>query len=198
MRAKRLRNLASSLSEIERESEGACSAAHSERTAYTDDLMSSRPAMRKDQLAPEHIAELHQQLRRDSAELDAIMLAQAKSVVIGSKSYLPAKDIADVLGLHTSVLEEWKRDKLIFAFDYNDVEYFPSYALDTGRECRPQPAIAEVLNIFGAEKGGWGCAFWFEAVNGYLNGKTPKETLPYYPKRVIEAAALEMSPIAHG
>lgn len=154
--------------------------------------------MRKDKLAPEQIAELHQQLGLDSAELDAIMLTQAMSVVISSKSYLPAKDIFDALGLHTSVLEEWKRDKLIFAFEHNDVEYFPSYALEPGRECRPQPAIAEVLSIFGAEKSGWGCAFWFEAVNGYLSGKRPKDTLPYHPERVIDAAALEMSPISHG
>lgn len=154
--------------------------------------------MKQDQLSQQQITDLKKQLRRDSAELDAIMLDHAKSVVMGSKSYLSEKDIAEMVGVDASDLEKWKRDKLIFAFEHNDVEYFPSYALETGRECRPQPAIAEVLSIFGAEKSGWGCAFWFEAVNGYLNGKTPKETLPYHPERVIEAAALEMSPIAHG
>jgi hypothetical protein len=154
--------------------------------------------MHTDQLTPEQIADLREQLHRDSAELDAIMLDHAKSMVINSKSYFTAKEITDRVGLDSSVLEHWKRDKLIFVFEYNDVEYFPTYALDAEREFRPQPAIAKVMKIFGAERGGWGCAFWFEAVNGYLNGKTPKDTLPYHPERVIEAASLEMSPIAHG
>jgi hypothetical protein len=154
--------------------------------------------MPSDQLTQQQIAELKEQLHHDSEELDLIMLDHAKSVVVKSKSYLTAKDIVDAVGLNNFCLEQWKSDKLIFSFEHNNVDYFPLYAFDAEREYRPRQAISEVLRIFGADKGGWGCAFWFEAVNGYLNGKTPKDTLPYHPERVIEAAAVEMSPISHG
>lgn len=58
--------------------------------------------------------------------------------------------------------------------------------------------MGKILAVFGDEKGGWGAAFWFEAVNGYLGGKAPKELLVADPARVIEAAEREMAPIAHG
>jgi hypothetical protein len=153
--------------------------------------------MHKDQLTPQQIAELKEQLRRDSAELDAIMLDHAKRVAINSKSYLLANDIAKLTGLGGAHLEQWKRDKLIFAFNHGGVDYFPAYALDP-HNGKPYAAVAKILEIFGGENSGWGCAFWFEGVNGRLGGKAPKDLIATDPDLVIKAALLEIQPISHG
>ena len=153
--------------------------------------------MHTDQLTPEQIANLHEQLRRDSAELDVEMLSHAKSVVISSKSYLTVKEISEKLRLNSSSrFEQWKDDKLIFAFNHKGVDYFPAYALDP-HNGKPYAAMARIIAFFGDEMSDWGIAFWFEAVNGYLGGKTPKATLANDPSRVIAAAQLEIEPVAH-
>jgi hypothetical protein len=155
--------------------------------------------MYTDQLTPEQIADLHEQLRRDSVELEEKMLDHAKSVVISSESYLTAKDIVEMVGSNSSLhLEQWRRDKAIFAFSQNGADYFPIYAFDPHSGYKPYQALVQILNIFGDTKGGWGCAFWFEGINGYLDGKAPKELLASDPSRVIAAAALEIERAAHG
>jgi len=154
--------------------------------------------MPSEKLTPAQIAELQEQLRRDSAELDAIIDNEAISAVLSSRSYIMAKDISEAAsGLSSSQLDTWKREKMIFAFNYSGVEYFPLYALDPHHGWQPYAAMAEVLAVFDVEKGGWGCAFWFEGVNGYLGGRAPKDVLATDPGRVVEAATLEMSPVAH-
>lgn len=136
-----------------------------------------------------------------TALTEARMLAEAKATVINSKNYMTAKEIAEIAGYSgsnpSSQPNRWKRDKMIFAFNHCGIDYFPAYALDAEHGWKPYPAMAEILAIFDGEKGGWGCAFWFEGVNGYLGGKAPKDVLATDPARVIKAAALEMEPIAH-
>jgi len=132
----------------------------------------------------------------------AKMLTEAKTFVINSKNYMTAEEIAEIAGYSgsdpSSWLNQWVRDKMIFVFIHDDVDYFPSYVLDPQNGWKPCAAMAEILAIFNGEKGGWGCAFWFEAVNGYLGGKAPREILALDPERVIKAAALEMEYVAHG
>ena len=94
-------------------------------------------------LTPAEIASLQEQLRRDSAELDTIfdsatiekqMLVEAKEFVINSKSYVTAKEIADIAHSCDShigfQLRKWECEKLIFVINYAGVDYFPLYALD--------------------------------------------------------------------
>lgn len=136
-----------------------------------------------------------------TALVEARMLAESKRHVINTKSYVTAREIAEMAGYSgtnpSSQPNRWKRDRLIFAFNHGGVDYFPVYGLNRENGWKPYPAMATILKLFGDEKGGWGAAFWFEGVNGYLGGKTPKELLATDPERVIEAATLEMAPIAH-
>lgn len=162
-------------------------------------------------LTQAEIDSLKDQLQRDSAELDQIfdsdaaekqMLAEAKAHVINSKSYASAKTLIDIaassgydIGLH---LRDWEGDRLIFAFNHAGVDYFPLYAFDPEHEFNPYTAMAEILVIFGKEKSGWECAFWFEGINGFLSGKAPKDLIAVDPNLTIKAAVLEMQPVAHG
>ena len=66
------------------------------------------------------------------------------------------------------------------------------------QKLKPYNAMAEIMTIFGTEMSGWGCAFWFEGVNGFLGGKAPKELIATNPELVIKGALLEMHPIMHG
>ena len=126
------------------------------------------------------------------------MLTEAKAVVLNSKNYVTAAEIARYDdSASDSQLEQWKCDKLIFAFEHGGVDYFPAYALDPQHGWKPYPAMAEIVAIFGREKGGWSCAFWFEGVNGYLGGKAPKDMLATDPVRVVQAALIEMGSVAH-
>lgn len=133
---------------------------------------------------------------------EAQMLAEAKTAVLNSKNYITAKQIEVIAGLSDCNLsthpDRWKRDKQIFAFNHCGLDYFPAYALNPQLGWKPYVAMAKIMQIFGDTKSGWGCAFWFESVNGYLWGKTPKEIISTDPERVIKAASLETEPVAHG
>jgi hypothetical protein len=161
--------------------------------------------MHDDELTPSEIVSLHEQMRSDMTDLATLtetqMLAEAKAAVLDSKSYVTATEIGAFAGIsecsHTSEPYLWKRDKQIFAFNHCGVDYFPAYALNPQRGWKPYIEMADIMQIFDGTKGGWGCAFWFEAVNGYLGGKAPKDILAVDPDRVIKAALLEMKPVAH-
>lgn len=128
------------------------------------------------------------------AQIEAQMLAKARAVVLDSGSYLAA---ADMPCCSSAQLEKWKRDHLTFAFDHDGADLFPAYALDPKNGWTPYPALARILAIFDGKKSPWGCAFWFEGVNGFLDGKAPKDVLATDPDRVIQAAAREIEPVAH-
>jgi hypothetical protein len=87
-------------------------------------------------------------------------------------------------------LDRWKNDGLIFSVEHDGTEYFPLFALDSGGEYRPYPAVAEVLRILNASNWGsnWAVAAWFVELNSFLDGQRPQELLAFDPERVINAA----------
>jgi hypothetical protein len=58
--------------------------------------------------------------------------------------------------------------------------------------------MAEILKIFGEGKDGWGLAFWFAAVNSFLDDERPQDVLATAPERVIAAATDEAAEFHHG
>jgi hypothetical protein len=157
------------------------------------------------ELTPSEIISLQAQMRRDMTELAALteaqMIAEAKAAVLDSESYLTAAEIEAITGIsqsgHDPQLYLWERDKKVFSFNHCGIDYFPAYALNPQGGWKPYIEIAKIIQIFDGTKSGWGCAFWFEAVNGYLGGAAPKNILAVDPARVIKAALLEIEPIAH-
>jgi hypothetical protein len=64
--------------------------------------------------------------------------------------------------------DKWKRDQDIFAIRHGREDYSPLYALNPN-DHRPRQQMAEILRIFGDAKDGWGLAFWFAALNSFLD-----------------------------
>ena len=76
-------------------------------------------------------------------------------------------------------------------------DYLPLYGLDPG-DHRPRKEMAEILNVFGDVKDGWGLAFWFAGLNSFLDDERPQDVLASDPKLVIAAAKDEMAELQHG
>ena len=137
-----------------------------------------------------------------TALVEARMLANAKNVVLQSRDYVTAKEIAEIAGYSgtnpSAQPNRWKQAKQIFAINHDGTDYFPFFGLDAENGYKPYPALADILGIFGDDMGPWGAAFWFEAGNGYLGGRAPKTLLSADPARVVAAAKIDASPVAHG
>ena len=58
--------------------------------------------------------------------------------------------------------------------------------------------MADVIGILAGHKDGWGMAYWFQSVNGFLGGKRPQDLLATDPDRVIAAARDEVQGVLHG
>lgn len=132
---------------------------------------------------------------------EARMMLRAKEAVLSGADWLTAAQVASIAGLSeknpSAQLHKWKRDGAIFAIRRNGVDYFPGYALDPAIEYRPYRALKQVLKQFGESKDGWGLAYWFQSVNGFLGGKQPMVMLAKNPDAVVAAAADEAMGVAH-
>jgi len=133
---------------------------------------------------------------------EARMAAQARNKVLASGDWLTAAQIAELAGFSASNLSaqpnKWKRDGQVFAIRHQNTDYFPAYGLDSKAGHRPLKHLAPVLAVFGAEKDGWGLAYWFASVNSFLGGKRPQDLLAMLPQRVLAAAVDEMTELGHG
>jgi len=134
--------------------------------------------------------------------IEARMTAEARKEVLESGDWLTAAQIAEVAGFSASnpsaQPNKWKKDGLIFAIRHRGVDYFPSYALDPVTGYRPFKELAKVLAVFNGRKDGWGLAYWFASINGFLGGKRPQDLLSTRPDRVVAAAEDEVAGVAHG
>jgi hypothetical protein len=91
---------------------------------------------------------------------------------------------------------KWKRNREIFAIQHGREHCLPVYAL--GPDHRPRKEMAQILKIFGDAKDGWGLAFWFAALNSFLDDERPQDMLATDPERVIAAAEDEVAEYQHG
>jgi hypothetical protein len=135
-----------------------------------------------------------------AAREQARMLIKAKTDILNSGDFLPATEVARLAGFSASNLSvqpnKWKRAREIFAIQHGRDDYLPTYALSPDH--RPRKEMAEILNIFGEAKDGWGLAFWFAALNSFLDDERPQDVLTTDPESVIAAAKDEMAEFAHG
>ena len=136
-----------------------------------------------------------------AAREQARMLIDAKTAILKSGYVLPATEVAKLAGFSASNLSvqpnKWKRNREIFAIQHGREDYMPLYGLDSG-DHRPRKEMAEILNIFGDAKDGWGLAFWFAGLNSFLDDERPQDVLATDPEQVIAAAKDEMAEIEHG
>ena len=100
------------------------------------------------------------------------MILEVKTAILNSGDFLPANEVVKLAGVSavnpTLQPNKWKRDQDIFAIRHGREDYFPLYALNPD-DHRPRKQMAEILRIFGDAKDGWGLAFWFAALNSFLD-----------------------------
>jgi hypothetical protein len=136
-----------------------------------------------------------------AAREQARMLVEARTAILNSGDFLPATEVARLAGFSSTNLSvqpnKWKRNREIFAIQHGREDYLPLYALNPG-DHRPRKEMEEILNIFGDAKDGWGLAFWFAALNSFLDDERPQDMLATAPERVIAAARDEMAELQHG
>jgi hypothetical protein len=136
-----------------------------------------------------------------AAREQARMLIDAKTTILNSGDFLPASEMAKLAGFSASnpsvQPNKWKRNRDIFAIQHGRDDLFPVYALNPD-DYRPRKQMAEILRVFGDAKDGWGLAFWFAALNSFLDDERPQDVLAVDPDRVIAAAKDEMAGVQHG
>ena len=136
-----------------------------------------------------------------AAREQARMLIEAKTAILNSEDFLPATEVAKLAGFSASNLSvqpnKWKRNREIFAIQHGRDDFLPLYGLDPV-DHRPRKEMAEILNVFGDAKDGWGLAFWFAGLNSFLDDERPQDVLVTDPGRVIAAARDEMAELGHG
>ena len=136
-----------------------------------------------------------------AAREQARMLIGARTAILNSGDFVPASEVAKIAGFsatNPSVQpNKWKRNRDIFAIQHGRDDLFPLYVLNPD-DHRPRRQMAEILHIFGDAKDGWGLAFWFAALNSFLDDERPQDVLAVDPDRVIAAAKDEMAGVQHG
>lgn len=135
--------------------------------------------------------------------IQARMTAQARTAVLEeSGAWLTGPQIARLAGFSESnpsaQPSRWKRSGAIFSLSHQGCDYFPAYALNEDDGWRPRPAMADVLRVFGQVKDGWGLAYWFASINGFLDGRRPQDVLASDPQAVVAAARDELLGHEHG
>jgi len=132
--------------------------------------------------------------------LEADMLARAKARVLSSQDWITAREIARLGNFSDSNASaqpnSWKRAGRIFAINHKGTDYFPLYGLELN-PVRPLPAMKQVLSAL-SPRDPWEVAFWFDAVNSYLDGRRPKDVIANEPDRVVAAAAEDANWVANG
>ena len=124
------------------------------------------------------------------------MLVEAKTAILNGGDFLPATEVAHLAGFNSTNLsaqpKNWKRNREIFAIRQGRENYLPPYGLNPA-DHRPCREMAQILKVFGAAKDGSGLAFWFAALNSFVDDERPKDVLATDPERVIAAAKDEVA-----
>lgn len=137
-----------------------------------------------------------------SALVRVRMQAEARAQILHSGDYVRAADVAKLAGYSdnnpSAQPSKWKRDAAIFVIEHNGADYFPLFGLNPEKSYKPYAALAEVLEVFGATRSGWSIAFWFAALNSFLDDRRPQDLLAAEPDLVVAAAKDEAEGLQHG
>jgi len=171
---------------IRQAAESAARIALQKRASITEDNIAALVDMYIDR---EAIAGISDELELDNAELRANYL---KTVV----TYDSAQ-VHKLSGLKSTnvsaTASRWKNEQRIFAIRYKGTDRFPAFQFEDGK---PKKLIKAILKKLPSDLSAWQTAFWFESVNGWLDGKTPAQSL-VNSGAVLQAAEQAGSP-AHG
>jgi hypothetical protein len=133
---------------------------------------------------------------------EAQMIARAQRAVLESAQWLTAAQLSSIAGFSASnpsvQPNKWKAKRQIFAIQIKGIDYFPEYALNPNDNYRPLKIVADILKVFDGSVDGWGAAYWFVSINGYLDDCAPQDLLKTKPQAVLEAAKRKVLGVCHG
>lgn len=131
---------------------------------------------------------------------EAQMLLRARREILASGEWITSAQIAERAGWTgknpSARTNRWKSMHQVFAIQHRGIDYFPLYALDQSR-WSPRPELKPVIEVLRQHRDDWGIAYWFDSVNGYLGGRTPKQVLLEDGAAVIRAAQAEIEQQLH-
>lgn len=121
-------------------------------------------------------------------------------LVLNSCKWLSASTVSSRAGLRNknpfSTPNKWKKNRLIFAINYQGQDHYPEFAL--GMDGKPLSIMKDILAVFNGHKVPLAIALWFVSINSWLDGVAPKDVIGTQPEDVLEAAKMEVAPIEHG
>ncbi len=132
----------------------------------------------------------------------AEMTARAQSAVFSSCRWFTASEISLLhacdLDSMENLLTLWKTDLKVFSVEHRSIDHYPCYAFDEENGFMPAKELKPILQEFNGSRNGWGLAYWFASVNGYLGGHSPQDLLNIAPEKVLAAARAHLIGILHG
>jgi len=122
-----------------------------------------------------------------STEQRAVKLhARAAQAIWAGTVWTSFDELVRIVDATTENVDQWLRERKVFALERSGERYFPSYAFDSS--CRPLSAVVGVMRIFKDFYGDESVAAWFESTSSFLGGARPREVLACDPERVLACA----------
>ena len=137
----------------------------------------------------EERADVDREIERDNAEMRARYLQETKTWTAADiHEHMHGGQLANP----SEPASRWRRDKKVFAVRAGRARLFPSFQFTDGR---PRPVIADVLKRLPHDMTPWQIAFWFQAGNGWLGGRSPEEALDDRDGILMAADRLRDTPV---
>ncbi|MFK3768286.1 hypothetical protein [Pseudomonas putida] len=133
---------------------------------------------------------------------EAIFQSKAQARVIASGGWLAWPELSALLPAVAEQRNDGTPDRYldgaIFSINYEGVEYFPRFAIESHSLTIASLGMQRVIAVLATRMNGWAMALWFESSNSYLGGKLPKDIISSDPDAVVQAAQEEIDGASHG
>jgi hypothetical protein len=125
-------------------------------------------------------------MEKSTEKLAAELQAKAVRAIWAGTVWIPFGQLANLASVTTDTVDQWIRERKVFALELDGERYFPSYAFDS--TCKPLSAVADVMRIFKDFRSDEAIAAWFESTSSFLGGARPRELVASAPERVVAGA----------
>ena len=123
---------------------------------------------------------------KSTEQLAAELNAKAAQAIWAGTVWIPFGQLVRTASETTDNVDQWLRERKVFALERDGERYFPSYAFDSSS--RPLSAVASVMQIFKDFYSDESVAAWFESTSSFLGGARPRELVASAPVRVLASA----------
>jgi hypothetical protein len=121
--------------------------------------------------------------------------AQAVQLVWAGTTWKTVAEAAKAAGVPIREVQEWIRDRRVFALQRDGVVLLPAYAFDS--DGMPLVAVAKVMAEFNGLYDDMGVAAFFESRSSFLRGLRPREIVSSDPDRVAAAAKFDTDTVKY-